>query len=78
MKTSLKIKNRMKKALEELMKDNGSSVELKFSSTGIILFGLIKGKIRLKDKGNRRVILFGEKFGTTDEIYVNKISTPPK
>jgi hypothetical protein len=78
MKTSLKIKKRMKKALEELTKDKGSSVELKFSIIGIRLFGLINGRVRLKDRGNKRVILFGEKFGTTDEIYVNKISTPPK
>jgi hypothetical protein len=72
------MKNKIKKALEELMKDRGSSVELKLSRKGIILFGLINGKIRLKDKGNNRVILLGEKLGTTDEIYVNKINTPPK
>lgn len=67
-RTSPKRKNKIKKVLAELIKERGSSVGLKFSKVGQILFELIKGKINLKDRGISKVILLGEKFGTTDEM----------
>lgn len=51
---------------------------LKFSKNDHKGWGLIKGRINLNNIGNTIVALLGEKLGTTEEMYVNKIRTPPK
>jgi len=60
------------------MRGIGSSEGLKVSTRGQKLVGLIRESIKPMDSGKPMDSLLGAKFGTTDEIYVKRMSTPPK
>lgn len=69
---------KMKIEEEEYKNDKGSSIVWKDSWFAHVVSVPLKGIMILINTAGIMRILFGAKLGTTEEIYVKRINTPPK